>query len=184
MPRVRDRAVDDRARVGGLSTRRTGDVRRSAGSRRNGHRVAGRQAVRRDHRPAGLYRFAELTDGVWTLRVEMLGFEKISQDITVAPNTPPTMWELKLLSFETIAASVPPPPPAPPAPATPATPALRLQGKPDVRARRPQTLRATFSARPRTPRRRPRRPMRRRRRCGQRAGASPPPIRTAPPTGS
>ena len=56
--------------------------------------------------PQGLYRFADLTDGVWTLRIEMRGFETISLDVTVAAAAPPSMWELKLLPFEAIASSI------------------------------------------------------------------------------
>ena len=61
----------------------------------------------------GAYRFPDLADGAWTLKVEMIGFAPASQDITVAPNLPPSIWELKLRSFEEIAREVP---------ATPVTP--------------------------------------------------------------
>ena len=50
----------------------------------------------------GVYRFADLADGVWTLRIEMLGFATIVQDITIMVDSPPSMWELKLLPFEEI----------------------------------------------------------------------------------
>src|ERR1700681_1662909 len=55
----------------------------------------------------GVYRFADLADGAWTLKVEMIGFTPVSQDVTVAPDSPPTMWELKLRPFEEIARDVP-----------------------------------------------------------------------------
>ncbi|OFV93632.1 MAG: TonB-dependent receptor [Acidobacteria bacterium RIFCSPLOWO2_12_FULL_65_11] len=51
----------------------------------------------------GIYRFADLADGVWSVRVEMLGFSTLSESIAVAADAPPSMWELKLLPFEEIA---------------------------------------------------------------------------------
>jgi hypothetical protein len=56
----------------------------------------------------GVYRFAELADGVWTVRVEMLGFAPINQDVTIASDSPPATWELKLLPFEEITRGLPP----------------------------------------------------------------------------
>ena len=32
----------------------------------------------------GMYRFPDLADGVWTMRVEMLGFAPLSRQVTVA----------------------------------------------------------------------------------------------------
>jgi hypothetical protein len=58
--------------------------------------------------PQGVYKLAGLADGVWTLRIEMLGFSTISQDVTLAPDSPPSMWELKLRPFEEIARDMPP----------------------------------------------------------------------------
>ena len=55
----------------------------------------------------GVYKFADLKDGAWTLKVEMIGFAPVSQDVTVAPDSPPSMWELKLRPFEEIAREVP-----------------------------------------------------------------------------
>src|SRR5207302_3024828 len=64
----------------------------------------------------GVYKFADLADGAWTLKVEMIGFTPVSQDVTVAPDSPPTTWALKLRPFEEIAREVPAsrvdPPPA------------------------------------------------------------------------
>jgi hypothetical protein len=54
----------------------------------------------------GVYKFADLADGVWTLKVEMLGFSPLKQDVTVAPDSPPSMWELKLRPFDEIAREV------------------------------------------------------------------------------
>jgi hypothetical protein len=54
----------------------------------------------------GMFRFADLSDGVWTIRVEMLGFSTISRDVTLPSNDPPPTWELRLLSFSEIAGSL------------------------------------------------------------------------------
>ncbi len=51
----------------------------------------------------GIYRLADLADGTWTVRVEMLGFAKLTKEIAVAADAPPAMWELTLLPFEEIA---------------------------------------------------------------------------------
>jgi hypothetical protein len=56
----------------------------------------------------GVYKFVDLPDGVWTLKVEMIGFLPVSQEVTVAADSPPSMWELKLRPFEEIARDVPP----------------------------------------------------------------------------
>ena len=61
--------------------------------------------------PQGIYTFPDLTDGVWTLDVEMLTFEKIHREIAVGAGTPPAEWDLKVLPFETIQAAAPLPPP-------------------------------------------------------------------------
>src|ERR1041385_1395365 len=59
----------------------------------------------------GAYTFPELADGVWNLRVEMLCFSPIQQEVAIAPNAPSPAWELKLLPFDEIKAAAPPPPP-------------------------------------------------------------------------
>ncbi len=70
----------------------------------------------------GVYRFADLADGVWTVTTEMTGFSPMTREVTVAPNVPAEKWELKLLPLEQIAAAVPmekhavAPPPPPPTP--------------------------------------------------------------------
>lgn len=76
----------------------------------------------------GVYRLAGLSDGDWTLRIEMLGFATLSQDVTIAPDTPASTWELTLLSYEAIARSAPAATPAPPTARSPAT------GRPTVAA--------------------------------------------------
>src|ERR1035437_8657409 len=66
----------------------------------------------------GAYQFADLADGVWTIHVEMLGFEKVSRDIGVAPDAAGPSWELKMMTMEAITA--PPPAAAAPVAAAPA----------------------------------------------------------------
>jgi hypothetical protein len=63
----------------------------------------------------GLYSFADLPDGVWTIQVEMLCFSTIQREVTVAPNAPPQEWELKLLplgEMKTVAVAAAPMPAA------------------------------------------------------------------------
>jgi len=45
----------------------------------------------------GVFRFAELADGPWTIRVEMIGFAPLRQEINILANAPASTWELKLL---------------------------------------------------------------------------------------
>ena len=56
----------------------------------------------------GVYRFPDLPDGRWTIDVQMLGFEKASQEVTVAADTPPANVELKILPFESVTGTVKP----------------------------------------------------------------------------
>ena len=55
----------------------------------------------------GVYRFADLADGLWTIRVEMLGFSTISRDISIAADAAPSTWALTLLPFEEITGRFP-----------------------------------------------------------------------------
>src|SRR6185312_10326245 len=59
----------------------------------------------------GTYSFADLADGTWTIKVEMLCFAPLEREVAVAPEAPAPVWELKLLPFAEIQASAPPPPP-------------------------------------------------------------------------
>jgi len=52
----------------------------------------------------GLYSFPKLTDGTWTIEVEMTGFASLKQEVAIAPNTPPEKWEMKLLPLDQIKA--------------------------------------------------------------------------------
>src|SRR6266496_3578003 len=88
---------------------------------------------------SGVYTFPDLADGVWKLKVEMLCFEPIDNEVAVAANAPAAEWTLKLLPFDQIKASAPPPPPpsATPAAATPAASAAAPAaepGKPSINA--------------------------------------------------
>src|ERR1022692_3866612 len=81
--------------------------------------------------PQGIYTFADLADGVWNLQVEMLCFTTLKMEVAVAPNAPSPEWELKLLPFDEIKASAPPPAPASvPPPAATATAAAQTAAAP------------------------------------------------------
>src|ERR1035437_6730822 len=67
----------------------------------------------------GRYAFADLSDGVWTIEVEMLGFAKLSGDVGIAFDAPAPEWNLKFLPMSAIMAA--PPAALKPAPATSAT---------------------------------------------------------------
>ncbi len=56
----------------------------------------------------GSYSFANLTDGVWTIQVEMLCFSPLKQEVTVTPDARASEWDLKLLPFEEIKAAAGP----------------------------------------------------------------------------
>ena len=63
----------------------------------------------------GIYRFADLADGTWTLAVAMVGFAPSSREVSIGPGAPPLTWELTLLPYDEIARALPPPPAAVPA---------------------------------------------------------------------
>ena len=50
----------------------------------------------------GTYSFPDLSDGNWTIDVGMTGFSSVTQDVTIAPDTPGAKWELKLLPSDQI----------------------------------------------------------------------------------
>jgi hypothetical protein len=52
----------------------------------------------------GSYAFADLPDGKWHITIEMLGFAKRDEDITITPATPGLTWELKMLPLAQILA--------------------------------------------------------------------------------
>ena len=67
----------------------------------------------------GVYRFTGLADGMWSVKVEMIGFETLTFDVTIPPPTegPAPVSELTLLPLEKIVSNIPAPQPPPP-PAT------------------------------------------------------------------
>jgi hypothetical protein len=73
--------------------------------------------------PQGVYTFNSLDDGVWKFQVEMQGFATQTQDLTIAADTPSSVWELKMLPIGDIS-QVPPPssPESTPAANPPASP--------------------------------------------------------------
>jgi hypothetical protein len=76
----------------------------------------------------GLYSFPNLTDGTWTIEVEMQGFSTIKQDVMITPNTPLAKWELKMLPLDQMKAEVKTP--VIPAAKAEAPPAKTEAGKP------------------------------------------------------
>jgi hypothetical protein len=76
--------------------------------------------------PQGAYSFPDLSDGVWTIQVEMLGFSTVNSEVTVGPEAHSAVWELKMLPLDQIHAqaesAAPPKPPAPLAQSAPAQP--------------------------------------------------------------
>ena len=92
--------------------------------------------------PQGAYSFADLDDGVWMFKVEMRGFATQTEEITLAADTPPPMWELKLLPLAEITRGITiTTQPAASTPTAPATPAAKQQGFQRATANRPATRR-------------------------------------------
>ncbi|HUI77469.1 MAG TPA: carboxypeptidase regulatory-like domain-containing protein [Bryobacteraceae bacterium] len=74
--------------------------------------------------PQGSYIFPDLADGVWKLKIEMLGFAPIQEDVAVAPNAPAARWDLHMLPLADMKAVAATPPAAPAAAPTPAAAAV------------------------------------------------------------
>jgi hypothetical protein len=78
----------------------------------------------------GLFRFADVEDGVWTIRVEMLAFATIERQVVIGsppaaaePSAPsPQPYDLKLLAFDEITRGLPTPPAAQAGPQPAASP--------------------------------------------------------------
>jgi hypothetical protein len=49
---------------------------------------------------AGAYRFADLPEGAWMVRVDMFGFAPITQEVSVSSNAAASTWMLTLRAFE------------------------------------------------------------------------------------
>src|SRR5437773_11047578 len=41
----------------------------------------------------GVYKLTDLTDGMWTIKVDMLGFAPASREVAVAAGAPASMWD-------------------------------------------------------------------------------------------
>jgi trimeric autotransporter adhesin len=54
----------------------------------------------------GLFSFSDLTDGTWTMEVEMQGFATIEQEVLIAPDAAAAKWELSMLPLDQIKAEV------------------------------------------------------------------------------
>jgi hypothetical protein len=52
----------------------------------------------------GSYAFADLADGAWKIDVEMPLFAPLHQDVTVTPNMPGILWQLKMLPLDQVIA--------------------------------------------------------------------------------
>jgi trimeric autotransporter adhesin len=58
----------------------------------------------------GVFSFPDVTEGKWTITVEMQGFATRQDEILIAPNAPPAPpWELKMLPLEEMKAEAMPP---------------------------------------------------------------------------
>jgi hypothetical protein len=56
----------------------------------------------------GVCSFPDLKAGLWTFRVEMTGFQPLTEKMSVTPNAPPALWQLKLLTLSQIHAQINP----------------------------------------------------------------------------
>src|SRR5215831_2699574 len=61
----------------------------------------------------GVFNLPDATEGIWSLHVEMLGFEPLTRDVTVTSTPQPSEWTLMLRPFEDITRGIPRPAPAP-----------------------------------------------------------------------
>lgn len=80
----------------------------------------------------GLYRFPDLAEGTWTIKIEMRGFAPLAREVNVVAGAQAAVWELTLLSFEEITKGLPPPvsqaPKAAAAPGSNGNTTIRAQG--------------------------------------------------------
>jgi len=60
--------------------------------------------------PQGTYSIPDLSDGVWTIEVEMPGFAPVKQDVTLMAGAPAGDWDLKMLSLDEMKAIAGPAP--------------------------------------------------------------------------
>src|SRR5438067_12584415 len=59
----------------------------------------------------GVFKLPDATVGVWTLHIEMLGFEPLTRDVTVTAEPQPSAWTLTLRQFDDITRGIPRPAP-------------------------------------------------------------------------
>jgi hypothetical protein len=84
----------------------------------------------------GVYTFADVPDGTWSLQVDMLCFTPIKQEVAIAPGAPSPEWEMKMQPLDEIKASAPPPtqpstpPTAAPSNVTTTSPTATANGAP------------------------------------------------------
>src|SRR5262249_54707458 len=57
---------------------------------------------------AGVFRFPDLDDGRWTIRVEMLGFATATEERAITPSLEPRQWALTLRPIEELVGSISP----------------------------------------------------------------------------
>ncbi len=86
----------------------------------------------------GKYLFPDLSDGLWTIQVEMLGFTPVKAEITVAQGAPAAMWELKMLPLDQMHAETQLAAPRPKPAVTAATPPPGDRKKPEGQVAPPQ----------------------------------------------
>ncbi len=67
--------------------------------------VRGDKKIRAITNREGLYSLPDLTEGSWTIQVEMTGFASIEREVAVTPSTPLAKWELRLLSLDQMLAA-------------------------------------------------------------------------------
>ena len=99
----------------------------------------------------GAYTFPDMEDGAWTITVEMLGFDKISREVTVAPSGPSLDLDLRLLSLQAFNQSSNKPTPAAPTPERSATPANPPAVRTPQRPAPPRSPRLQLKARRHVP---------------------------------
>jgi len=78
----------------------------------------------------GVFHFADLADGVWSIEVRMLGFEAITREVGVAAGAPPPEWQMKFQTESALLAALggaaeAPKPRAATAPQTPQRPSFQ-----------------------------------------------------------
>lgn len=56
----------------------------------------------------GVCSFPDLKEGLWTFRVEMTGFQPVTEKVSVTANAPPALWQLKLLTLRQMHAQISP----------------------------------------------------------------------------